>query len=171
MRAADRKPFVGKTRRVFRQSKAPPAGCFFACQKIKIVGADAYIGPPHRTTCYPPVGGGGCPPSCQPIPGHCCGRQSGHFLEISSLLPPLAALRRFPRRPAFAHLHVMRRAGCPQPAARQPPPPGRARGPCPTKKYHCRAGSMCPRTSCKKQKTAQRFTLHGYFSDTASSRP
>ena len=37
-----------------------------------------------------------CPPSCQPIPGHCCGRQSGHFLEIASLLPPLAALRRFP---------------------------------------------------------------------------
>ena len=39
------------------------------------------------------VGGGGCPPSCQPIGGHCRGRQSGHFLEISSLLPPLAALR------------------------------------------------------------------------------
>ena len=37
-----------------------------------------------------------CPPSCQPIPGHCRGRQSGHFLEIASLLPPLAALRRFP---------------------------------------------------------------------------
>ena len=37
-----------------------------------------------------------CPPSCQPIPGHYRGRQSGHFLEIASLLPPLAALRRFP---------------------------------------------------------------------------
>ena len=37
-----------------------------------------------------------CPPSCQPIPGHCRARQSGHFLEIASLLPPLAALRRFP---------------------------------------------------------------------------
>ena len=36
----------------------PVRGAFFACQKIKIVGADAYIGPPHRTTCYPPVGGG-----------------------------------------------------------------------------------------------------------------
>ena len=46
------------------------------------------------------VGVGDCPPSCQPIPVHCRGRQSGHFLEIGSLLPPPAALRRFPRRPA-----------------------------------------------------------------------
>ena len=37
-----------------------------------------------------------CPPSCQPIGGHCRGRQSGRFLEIASLLLPLAALRRFP---------------------------------------------------------------------------
>ena len=37
-----------------------------------------------------------CPPLCQPVPGHCRGRQSGHFLEIASLLPPPAALRRFP---------------------------------------------------------------------------
>ena len=37
-----------------------------------------------------------CPPSCQPIPSHYRGRQSGHFLEIASLLLPLAALRRFP---------------------------------------------------------------------------
>ena len=49
------------------------------------------------------VGGGDCPPSCQPIPAHCCGRQSGHFLETGSLHPPLAALRRFPRRPAAGH--------------------------------------------------------------------
>ena len=28
---------------------------------------------------------GSGPPSCQPIPGHCRGRQSGHFLEIASL--------------------------------------------------------------------------------------
>ena len=46
------------------------------------------------------VGVGDCPPSCQPIPVHCRGSQSGHFLEIGSLLPPPAALRRFPRRPA-----------------------------------------------------------------------
>ena len=46
------------------------------------------------------VGGGDCPPSCQPIPVHCRGRQSGHFLEIGSLPPPPAALRRFPRRSA-----------------------------------------------------------------------
>ena len=51
---------------------------------------------------YVSVGGGDCPPSCQPIPAHCRGRQSGHFLETDSLLPPPAALRRFPRRPAYA---------------------------------------------------------------------
>ena len=45
------------------------------------------------------VGAGGCPPSCQPIPGHCRVRQSRYFLETASFLLPLAALRRFPRRP------------------------------------------------------------------------
>ena len=55
--------------------------------------------PPLRTTRYAFVGAGGCPPSCQPIPGHCRVRQSGHFLETGSLHLPLAALRRFPRRP------------------------------------------------------------------------
>ena len=56
-------------------------------------------------TCYNncPVCGTrlGYTPSCQPIPGHCRGRQSGHFLETGSLHLPLAALRRFPRRPAY----------------------------------------------------------------------
>ena len=65
-----------------------------------------------RTSCNLSVGAGfSCPPSCQPIPGHCCGRQSGHFLEIGSLLPPLAALRRFPRRPVPQHYHAIRRGG------------------------------------------------------------
>ena len=45
-----------------------------------------------------------CPPLCQPIPGHCRGRQSGHFLEIASLLPPPAALRRFPLPRATARV-------------------------------------------------------------------
>ena len=44
------------------------------------------------------VGAGfSCPPLCQPTDSHCRGRQSEHFLEIASLHPPLAALRRFPR--------------------------------------------------------------------------
>ena len=36
-----------------------------------------------------------CPPSCQPVGRHCHARQPGHFLEIASLHPPPAALRRF----------------------------------------------------------------------------
>ena len=55
---------------------------------------------------------------CQPIPGHCCGRQSGHFLEIGLLHLPLAALRRFPRRPARLHFHDARRGRCPHRPAR-----------------------------------------------------
>ena len=57
-----------------------------------------HIGPHAGTSCNPSVGAEcSCPPSCQPTDGHCRGRQSGHFLEIASLHPPLAALRRFPR--------------------------------------------------------------------------
>ena len=142
--------------------KSTPAGCFFCVHKNYGRGRAPPLrtikNPLHRADRgvrpYNPFRRGRCPH--RPAPPH-------------YLLPTRRGRR--PRRPAFAHLHVMRRAGCPQPAARQPPPPGRARGPCPTKKYHCRVGSMCPRTSCKKQKTAQRFTLHGYFSDTVSSRP
>ena len=71
---------------------------------------------PQQGHPYPPpapptirvVGGGDCPPSCQPIPAHCRGRQSGHFLETGSLHPPLAALRRFPRRPADDAPHLCR---------------------------------------------------------------
>ena len=37
-----------------------------------------------------------CPPLCQPAGRHCHARQPGHFLEIASLHPPLAALRLFP---------------------------------------------------------------------------
>ena len=36
------------------------------------------------------------PPSCQPIGGRGSGRESGHFLEIASLHPPLAALGSLP---------------------------------------------------------------------------
>ena len=45
-----------------------------------------------------------CPPSCQPTDGHCCARQSGHFLETGSLHPPLAARRRFPLPRATARV-------------------------------------------------------------------
>ena len=53
--------------------------------------------PARCTSYYASVGGGGCPPSCQPIPGHCRVRQLGHFHETGSLHPSPAALRRFPR--------------------------------------------------------------------------
>ena len=61
------------------------------------------------------VGAGfSCPPSCQPIPGHCRVRKSGHFLETGSLHPPPAALRRFPRpregqSPSPTHFFVTQR--------------------------------------------------------------
>ena len=45
-----------------------------------------------------------CPPSCQPTDGHCRTRQSGHFLETGSLLPPPATLRRFPLPRATARV-------------------------------------------------------------------
>ena len=67
------------------------------------VGAGFYPARLSRTPNHAPVGGGACPPSCQPIPVHCRGRQSGHFLETGSLLPPPAALCRFPRRPVSPH--------------------------------------------------------------------
>ena len=60
---------------------------------------------PLRTHYWWCVGEGlSCPPLCQPIPGHCRGRQSGHFLEIASLPPPPAAHRRFPRPRATARV-------------------------------------------------------------------
>ncbi len=76
------------------------------------------------------VGGGGCPPSCQPIPGHCRGRQSGHFLEIALLHLPLAALRRFPRRPEPGLHRTF----------------GRAHGPCPTLYFVGRHPCVPPHT-------------------------
>ena len=75
--------------------------------------------PPLRIFLISPVGVGDCPPSCQPIPACCRSRQSGHFLETGSLLPPPAALRRFPRRPVCTAFHV--------PPTRTAPP----------KKCHC----------------------------------
>ena len=81
--------------------------------------------PAHCTSCWASVGAGfSCPPSCQPIPGHCRVRQSGHFLETGSLHPPPAALRRFPRpregqSPSPTHFFVTqhRRGGRPCPPA------------------------------------------------------
>ena len=63
---------------------------------------------------YVSVGRGDCPPSCQPVSAHCRGRQSGHFLETASLLPPPAALRRFPRPPM--------RCGIGKTGVAEPPP-------------------------------------------------
>ena len=117
------------------------------------------------------VGAGfSCPPSCQPIPGHCCGRQSGHFLETASLLLPPAALRRFPRpregqSPSPTHPEIrFRRGRClhrPEPSF--PTLPGRAHGPCPTK-IPCRAAPMCAalhRTSVKRNVIAGAQTARG----------
>ena len=80
------------------------------------------------------VGGGDCPPSCQPIPVHCRGRQSGHFLETGSLLPPPAALRRFPRRPVSPHPLICPCRAAPMCAAADTycPPSGGAHWPRPT---------------------------------------
>jgi len=76
--------------------------------RIKIgagAGVRPFCGPPgtsaptKRLLIEHPWGGAHvCPPSCQPTGRHCHARQPGHFLEIALLLPPLAALRRFPRR-------------------------------------------------------------------------
>ena len=54
-----------------------------------------------------------CPPSCQPVGRHCHARRPGHFLEIASLHPPQAALRRF-----SAHRRASRLAGIVMPADR-----------------------------------------------------
>ena len=54
-----------------------------------------------------------CPPSCQPVGRHCRARRPGHFLEIASLHPPQAALRRF-----SAHRRASRLAGTVVPADR-----------------------------------------------------
>ena len=90
------------------------------------------------------------PPSCQPIGGRGSGRESGHFLEIASLHPPLAALRRFPRfirhwrrsdrspraQSAFAMTGLARSAVC-----------GGTHGCRPTG-ILCRAGPVCPAGRC-----------------------
>ena len=133
--------------------------------------------PAHCTSCCASVGAGGCPPSCQPISGHCRVRQSGHFLETGSLPLPLAALRRFPRRPdrifpapTAGHTGpalqgvALSGPGGQLPAVRRggvlPRPPtlcrtsGRAHGPCPTKMRVGRDPYVPPptnhRTPCKK---------------------
>ena len=79
-------PAVGKTRVRCRGIADVPV----AADKISAL---PYV---WRTPPILTAATGSGPPSCQPIPGHCRGRQSGHFLEIASLILPQAALRRFP---------------------------------------------------------------------------
>ena len=119
------------------QSQAVLSHCLFAAIRWPLTrtrAALAYQGCPlrlphrrgnRRTSCHAPVGVGDCPPSCQPIPGHCRGRQSGHFLEIGSLHPPPTALRRFPRRPVCQCFLLRTRRGDPRgrPRAGQSPAP------------------------------------------------
>ena len=104
--ALGRPPPAYPRRPVYRTPCNPSVGAGFyparsSAPHVTSRRGDPCSRPLRRTTCNPPVGAGGCPPSCQPTDGHCRTRQSGHFLEIGSLLPPLAALRRFPRRPVY----------------------------------------------------------------------
>ena len=101
---------------------------------LSCVGAGFYPARLHRIPNHASVGGGDCPPSCQPIPIHCRGRQSGHFLETGSLLPPPAALRRFPRRPVSPHPLICPCRAAPMCAAADTycPPSGGAHWPRPT---------------------------------------
>ena len=79
-------------------SSAPSGGASFCSDKDR-GGPPGTSAPTKRLLIEHPWGGAHvCPPSCQPTGRHCHARQPGHFLEIALLLPPLAALRRFPRR-------------------------------------------------------------------------
>ena len=84
--------------------RGDPCGRPYRTVNNAFVGADDPVRPVQYASMGCVGAGLSCPPSCQPIPGHCRGRQSGHFLEIASLFPPLAALRRFPRPRATARV-------------------------------------------------------------------
>ena len=135
--------------------------------------------PTHCTSCCASVGAGfSCPPSCQPIPGHCRVRQSGHFLETGSLHPPPAALRRFPRpregqSPSPTHFFVTqhRRGERPCPPARKAllvtlrrgDPRGRppAMHHTPWKPCHCEASANTGRGNpYPRPQSPPPFTLH-----------
>ena len=65
--------------------------------RIPVQRAAEDVGPYETPVDRIPVGQGPCaPPSCQPVGRNCHARQSEHFLEIASLHPPPAALRRLP---------------------------------------------------------------------------
>ena len=95
---------IGPALQDFRRGRCPPIAPYapLLAKTLSLRGAERRGNPYSLRAAshhYVSVGRGDCPPSCQPVSAHCRGRQSGHFLETASLLPPPAARRRFPRPP------------------------------------------------------------------------